>query len=240
MRRARRARNTPYRKCKSNRVIGGIPPSTKARWDAHLRIMKQLLKILPISIVSVEGIQTRTKQGQKKWNKSFSPIEVGKKYFYNYVEKVLKLKLYLFQGYDTYSHRKLYGYEKTSDKLSEKFEAHCVDSFSLCEMVDGGQLKLSSTKIYHLTFLEFHRRQLHVLVPAKNGIRKTYGGTRSLGLTRGTLVKHHKKYGLSYVGGSMNDRISLHNTNTKQRLCQNAKAEDCKILTNQSYIINLK
>lgn len=77
------------------------------------------------------------------------------------------------------------------------------------------------------------------MVPAKNGIRKTYGGTRSIGLTRGTLVKH-KKHGISYVGGSMNDRISLHNTNTTQRLCQNAKAEDCKILTNQSYLINLK
>jgi hypothetical protein len=77
------------------------------------------------------------------------------------------------------------------------------------------------------------------LVPIKNGIRKTYGGTRSLGLTRGTLVKH-KKYGLSYVGGSMNGKISLHNISNKKRLCQNAKTEDCKTLTNQSYIINLK
>lgn len=80
LRRSRRYRNTPYRKCRFNRKIGRIPPSTKARWNAHLRILNQLRKILPITIVSIEDISAITKEGKRKWNQSFSPLEVGKKY----------------------------------------------------------------------------------------------------------------------------------------------------------------
>lgn len=236
LRRSRRQRNTPYRKCRFNRKIGELPPSTKARWDTHLRILKQLLKIIPITIISVEDIAAISKEGKRKWNKNFSPLEVGKKYFYKSLED-LNLKVYLFKGYDTFEHRKLYRYKKISDKLSTKFEAHCVDSFSLCEMVNGYKIELTSKKIYHLSLLEYHRRQLHVQNPIKGGIRKQYGSTRSLGFNRGTLVKH-PKHNISYIGGTRNGRLSLHDL-TGKRLCQNAKIDSFKVLTNQSWLTNL-
>src|SRR5207244_5905404 len=44
-----------------------------------------------------------------------------------------------------------------------------------------------------------HRRQLHRLEASKGGKRLPYGGTRSLGLKRGTLVRH-PKYQLCTVG----------------------------------------
>ncbi len=77
-----------------------------------------------------------------------------------------------------------------------------------------------------------HRRQLHRLQASKGGIRKPYGSTRSLGLKRGTLVRH-AKYGLCTVGGFDRKRqtISLHGYRTNKRLTQGAKVKDCRICT---------
>jgi len=55
---------------------------------------------------------------------------------------------------------------------------------------------------YYLVPLSWHRRQLHRFQPAKVGVRRRYGGTISLGLKKGTLVKH-AKYGLCYIGGNL-------------------------------------
>ncbi len=52
----------------------------------------------------------------------------------------------------------------------------------------------------------------------------------SLGLKRGSLVKH-PKYGVVYVGGNSKGKVSLHSVKTGVRLCQNANTEDCKFLT---------
>jgi hypothetical protein len=77
-----------------------------------------------------------------------------------------------------------------------------------------------------------HRRQLHRLQAEKGGQRKPYGGTRSLGLKRGTLVRH-PKYGLCTVGGfdRKKQTISLHEYRTNKRLTQGAKVEQCRVLT---------
>ena len=70
------------------------------------------------------------------------------------------------------------------------------------------------------------RRQLHRLEAAKGGKRTPYGGTLSLGLKRGTLVRH-AKYGLTYVGGTMGGKLSLHAPHSGKRLTQGAKLADC-------------
>jgi hypothetical protein len=43
---------------------------------------------------------------------------------------------------------------------------------------------------------------LHKLQPSKGAVRRREGGTISLGLKRGTLVKHIK-YGFCYIGGNV-------------------------------------
>lgn len=97
----------------------------------------------------------------------------------------------------------------------------------------SGHTKPDNKEILYLRPLRFHRRQLHVFNPSKGGKRKNYGGTMSLGLKRGNLVKH-KKYGLCYVGGCSKDRISLHSM-TGERLARNVKVKDCKFLTYNSW-----
>jgi hypothetical protein len=86
----------------------------------------------------------------------------------------------------------------------------------------------------YFTPLRFHRRQLHVENPTTGGVRRAYGGTRSLGFKRGSLVKH-VKYGLAYVGGFSKDRLSLHAVADGRRLGQNFRPDDCSFLTYSSW-----
>ena len=229
LRRSRRGRKTPYRKCRFNRKIGGIPPSTKARWQAHLRVINVLRGLLPVTDISFEDVCAVTKKGQRKWNVNFSPIEVGKKWFESEVEKI-GLKLWKYKGFDTFEWRNQRGFKKTKKKLEDVWEAHCVDSHCLCEILIGPVEPFKG--FYRFDFMQWHRRQLHVSNPIKGGARKEYGSTVSLWIPRGMLVKH-TKFGLSYVGGSSKGRLSLHSIADGKRLSQGVKKEDCIILAKQ-------
>lgn len=234
-RRARRQRKTPYRKCRFNISVGKrLAPSTKARWQQHLNIIKWLSKLYNITYVAVEDIAAKSLKGARKWNKNFSPLEVGKSWFYNKIEE--KWKLYKFKGFETAEMRKEYKLKKNSNKSKKCFYTHCVDTFCMATEVIGGSGKPDNTFVKFLKPLRYHRRKLHEVVPKKNGFRRNYGGTLSLGINRGTLVDH-VKHGLCLVGGTRKGRLSLHDLVTNKRLCQNAKKEDLKILSNQKWNI---
>ena len=228
MRRSRRFRNTPCRKNRTNRSRSPFPPSTKARWQWKLRICNWLKKMFPITDFIVEDIKARNFKGAMKWNRSFSPLEVGKKWFYKEITKLGKL--YIAQGYETKELRDSLDLKKSKNKLSDRFDAHCVDSWVLANHVVGGHLKPDNEKILKVIPLRFHRRQLHTLQPAKGGIRRPYGGTMSLGIKRGSLVRN-SKYGLVYVGGVGKTGISLHSLKTNERVCRSAKVTDLKLIT---------
>jgi hypothetical protein len=229
MRTNRRNRKTPCRQCRSNRNINTIflPPSTKARWQWKLRILNWLRKMYPIVCVVVEDIKAFTWKGKRCWNVSFSPLEVGKEWFYQRVKEFAHLETKL--GFETKEFRDSLGLKKSSSKMSKKFNAHCVDSWVLANWWTGGHIQPDNTRMLLISPLRFHRRQLHRLQPEHGGVRKPYGGTHSLGFKRGSLVKH-SKYGLAYIGGYSKDRISLHSLVDGKRLCQNAKPQDCKFL----------
>ena len=56
----------------------------------------------------------------------------------------------------------------------------------------------------------------------------------SLGIKRGTLVKH-SKFGYCLVGGSSKGKLSLHTVDSYIRLTQQAIKKDIKIKTNFKY-----
>ena len=87
-------------------------------------------------------------------------------------------------------------------------------------------------QLWYVVPARLHRRQLHRLQASKGGERKPYGGTRSLGFKRGTLVQH-PTYGRCIVGGfdRKKQTISLHDYRTNKRLTQGAQGEKCRILT---------
>ena len=224
LRSSRRGRKTPCRKGKANRSRpkGFLPPSTRARWNWKLRIVAQLIKIFPITDFVVEDIAAMSKKHCRKWNKSFSPLEVGKNYFYVALAKYGKV--YLKQGYETKELRDAAGLKKTAQKLSEKFEAHCVDSWVLANWLVGGHVLPDNKRMLCITPIRLHRRQLHAMVPAKGGKRKFYGSTRSMGFKRGSLVKH-PKWGLTYIGGTISGKLSLHSLVDGKRLTTDAKPQ---------------
>ena len=253
MRRQRRSRKTPCRKPRfyRNRNKVFLSPSVKSRWQWKLRILNWLSKLYPITHIIVEDIKATTKKYQSKWNKSFSPLEVGKNWFYSILKSTYKF-FTTKQGYETKQLRDILNLKKSKNKLEKSFNAHCVDSWVLANSVltttnsddvnSSNSSNLSSTpdniKVFYIEPLHYYRRQLHKTVPQKKGIRPTYGGTMSLGLKRGSLVKH-KKYGITYVGGTSKGRISLHCLKTKKRLSQSIKVEDCKFLTYNNWLLNL-
>ena len=231
MRRARRFRNCWRRPARFNNRLKGrnfMPPSTFARWNAKIRILQQLQKILPITDVVVEDVAAATKKNGKRWNTNFSPLEVGKKWFYRTIRS-LDVNLVLRAGYETAVLRDRFGLTKIGQKDKPVFASHAVDAWVMAADVSSAEHPTEFGLLYW-TPIRFNRRQLHMLQPAKGGIRRVQGGTRSLGLTRGTMVRHIK-HGLTYIGGTLNGKISLHNTVTGKRVTQTAKVEDCRILT---------
>lgn len=243
MRRGRRYRKTPYRKCRPNRNIrkDWMSPSTRSRWEFKLNICKWLAKIFPITDFVVEDIKARTKKKAKRWNLNFSPLEVGKQWFYYQLNRIAPVVV--VQSVQTYETRQQLGLEKTNQKLAEVFEAHCVDSWVLANHLVGGHSKPDNTKLFLITPHNFCRRQLHRF-KAKKGLGRTrYGGTMCAGFKKGSLVRH-PKYGLTYVSGWMESPtkkepnrkvLSLYSLETGKRLTQNALPLDCKFVTYSSW-----
>jgi len=235
MRRARRHRNLWRREARfDNRLRNkeALPPSTFARWNAKLRLLKQLLKVLPITDVVVEDVQATTKKGCKRWNTCFSPIEQGKQWLYSQIKK-LGVTLHLKHGWETKELRDKFGLKKTSQKSKQSFSAHAVDAWVMAASITGAS-KPTWLGLIYWTPIRLHRRQLHAFQPGKGGTRRPYGGTRSMGLSRGTLIKHIK-FGLCYIGGTLKERVSLHSLRTGKRVTQGAKILDCRVLTRISW-----
>ncbi len=230
-RKSRRRRNAPCRQNRENRGQGGISPSTKARWQWKLRIVRWLKKMFLVKIFVVEDVKAKT-TGEREWDVSFSPIEIGKRWFYAELSALGELKTH--SGWETKLMRDELRLKKSKNKLADKFECHNVDSWVLARSAVGGPECPGNTDLIKLVPLQFHRRQIHCFQPQSGGIRGNYGGTKSAGFTRGSIVLHTKR-GLCYVGGTMDGRVSLHDPSNGKRLAQNAKPKDISFLAYSSW-----
>jgi hypothetical protein len=230
LRRSRRYRKTPYRKCRWNRSslrnTDRLTPSTKARWGAKLRITKQLLAILPITNINVEDIKAISKEDKATWNKSFSPLEVGKRWFYCEL-KLLGIDLKKTEGYDTKKHRDEREFPKGKDKLAYAWSAHNSDSHSLAELALNVLVK-PFLGLHRIDFLKHYRRQLHIQQPEKNNLRRRHGTTVSMGMSKGSVVNYKGR--LVYLGGASNERVSIHNILTGQRMSKHARISDIRVM----------
>ena len=233
LRRGRRSRKCPNRKNRTNRLANKvrIPAGTRARWDWKLRILDWLSNLYRITSVCVEDIKARSIERAKQWNQSFSPLEVGKQWFYTQIEK--RWKLLTLQGWETQEIRDSLGLKKSSKKLAETFDAHCVDSWCLAYDVVGGDGVVDNTDIFCISPIPIRRRELQRQNPQKGGKRPRYGGTTWNGLVKNTLVRH-LKYGLTRISGFGKQGIALYSLEG-QRLCQNAKVRDFRVLTRLNF-----
>ena len=237
LRRSRRSRKCPNRKNRKNRNAGKekIPAGTRARWDWKLRILDWFSKLYPVTHVCVEDIKAPTIERAKKWNQSFSPLEVGKQWFYTEVRK--RWELLTLQGWETKEIRDRLGLKKSSKKLSEIFDAHCVDSWCLAYHAVGGVGVPDNTEtIFCIAPIPIKRRCLHREKESKGRKRNRYGGTLlGNGLIKNTLIKH-TKYGITRLTGvNAKGLFSIYNLEGNQRLTTGAKQADFKVLTRLNF-----
>ena len=233
MRRARRFRKWRRPARNQNRLARAhrLPPSTRSRWEAKARVVAQLSRILPLSDVVVEDVQAVARPGQGgTWNVAFSPVQVGKAHLYDLL-RALGVTLHLREGWQTKALRDHYTLKKTSSKAKPVFASHAVDAWVLAASISGAQ-QPTCQRLWYLVPVRLHRRHLHRLEPGKGGIRSPYGGTRTLGVKRGTLVRH-PRYGLCTVGGCDRQKgtVSLHAYRTNRRLTQGGRLNECQRLT---------
>ena len=235
LRRGRRSRKCPNRKNRTHRLTNKehIPAGTRARWEWKLRVLDWLSKLYPITHVCVEDIKARTIERARKWNQSFSPLEVGKQWFYSEIQK--RWELLTLQGWETKEIRDRLGLKKSSKKLAETFDAHCVDSWCLAYQTLGGPDRVDNTDIFCISPIPIRRRELHRQNPQKGGKRPRYGGTvLGDGLVKNTLVRHIK-YGLTRLSGVNGKGLfSLYDMHGK-RLTTRAKRTDFQVLTRLNF-----
>ena len=228
LRRARRARKTPCRAPAhgNNSAPGRVPAGTLARWEEKLRVVQFVAGLYPISTVVVENVKAATRRRARRWNKSFSPLEVGKQWLYGQLQMDLELKL--VEGHETAARRARLGLRKSGNKTAERWDAHCVDAWVLARDAAGVERTHPQQEdLYRFTPIERQRRCLYRSNPRPGGKRPPYGGTNKGGLKSGTLVTH-QCYGLCYTGGASRGRISLHNLKTGQRVSRSAQSADCR------------
>ena len=235
LRRSRRSRKCPNRKNRTNRLANTerIPAGTRARWDWKLRILDWLSKLYPVTHVCVEDIKARTIERAKKWNTSFSPLEVGKQWFYAEIRKRWQLRT--LQGWQTKEIRDRLGLKKSSKKLAETFEAHCIDSWCLAYHTVGGSGVPDNMDLLCVSPIPIKRRELHVPQEAKAGKRSRVGGTvLGQGLVKNTLIRH-VKYGLTRLSGvNAKGLFSIYSMENK-RLTTGAKRSDFRVLTRLNF-----
>ncbi|MYB63610.1 hypothetical protein F4083_01105 [Candidatus Poribacteria bacterium] len=235
LRKGRRSRKCPNRKNRTNRLANKerVPAGTRARWDWKLRILDWLSKLYPITHVCVEDIKARTIKKSKKWNTSFSPLEVGKSWFYSELQKCWQLLT--LQGWETKEIRDRLGLKKSSQKLAETFDAHCVDSWCLAYHVVSGDSIPDNLDIFCISPIPIRRRELHRQNPQKGGKRPRYGGTMCLGTVKNTLVKHVKHRFLRVTGYDTRGGINLSEIASSKRIVRGAKSESFRILTKLNF-----
>ncbi|ELR97327.1 RRXRR domain-containing protein [Gloeocapsa sp. PCC 73106] len=243
MRRARRGRRIkrklPFKlrahrqKRFSNRKQSKLAPSIKANRQLEIRVVSELSKIYPITGIYFEYVKADVDltSGRKKAKsgKGFSAVMVGQKWAIEQLSKIASVHTRF--GWETSNLRKHLRLEKSTNKAKKSPESHANDGVALAcfQFLEYSSLHTKNSKGYYwkgkvnLTKAIFavikrppvSRRQLHLMVPAKKGVRRKYGGTTTkFGLRKGDLVFSPK--GIGFVSGQTEKQISVSDANWKR------------------------
>lgn len=217
-----------------NRRQGKLAPSIRANRQLELRIVSELCKIYPVSEIRYEYVKAdvdlTSSRKKAKSGKGFSAVMVGQKWMLKQLEQFAPVVQ--IPGYQTSNTRKYLGLSKNkTDKSKPEFSTHAVDGVSIgathfveyrqyhTTKVDGGNW-FGSVTITSATFKvirrpPYSRRQLHLMVPAKSGVRRKYGGsTTRHGVRKGDLVNSPK--GIGYVSGDTEKQVSVSDASWKR------------------------
>ena len=213
-----------------NRRGNKLPPSIRANRQLELRIVKELIKLFPVTEVIYEYVKA-------KGNKGFSPVMVGQRWMLNQLADLAPT--HTLEGWKTSILRKQLGLQKNKDDKSiQDVTTHANDAIALAasRFVQYkafhtansrghhwvGSVELSDAPFKIIARPQLYRRQLHFENPSKGGIRKRKGGTVTpFGFRSGDLVEatKAKKTVKGYIGGYTNAKtkaVSLYDVNWKR------------------------
>ncbi len=223
-----------------NRRGNKLPPSIRANRQLELRIIKELVKLFPVTEIVYEYVKADVDKssGRKKARsgKGFSPVMVGQKWMLEQLSQIATT--HKLEGWKTSILRKQLGLEKNKDdKSSQDVTSHANDAIALCASrfiqykafhtanSSGhhfrGSFQLTDAPFRVIARPQLYRRQLHFENPSKGGIRKRKGGTVTpFGFRSGDLVvaTKGKKTVKGYIGGysKPNKVVSVYDVNWKR------------------------
>lgn len=184
-----------------NRRQKGIPPSIRANREFELRLVKELMRLFPVTTIVYEYIEARG-------NKAFSPVMVGQKVM---LELLRQLAPSVTQfGWQTAKLRTYLGLAKQkTDKSAQTPQTHAVDGIALAASqfvqyqafhtanthghIWMGTVRLTPSPFRVIARPNLFRRQLHFENFSKGGVRKRKGGTVTpFGFRSGDFVQAEK------------------------------------------------
>lgn len=246
MRRARRGRRidrkVPFnqrahrQKRFGNRRQSKLPPSIRANRQLELRVVKELLKLFPVSVIHYElvmaDVDRTSRRKSARSGVGFSPVMVGQRQMLKWLSELAPVKTH--QGWQkdgngTSQLRTWLGLEKDKKHKSNQTPAtHAVDGIALAafEFVIWkewhsanakhgnwlGQVEITSAPFAVIRRPPVSRRQLHLCVPSKGGKRRKYGGTVTRhGFSKGDYVLAEKagKIFRGWCSGDTKTQVSV-------------------------------
>lgn len=198
-----------------NRRQNKLPPSIRANRRLELRVVTELCRLFPISKIVYEYVEA-------KGSKSFSPVMVGQKVMLGWLSALAPVETRF--GYETANLRTQLGLVKSKDKSVQSPESHAVDGLALAcsEFIKyrsfytaktrghtwTGSVQLTPSVFRVIRRPPISRRQLHLMVPAKGGVRRKYGGTTTpFDIRKGDMVKYKDIIG--YCSGFTGNNLSV-------------------------------
>jgi hypothetical protein len=208
----------------SNRRGNKLPPSIRANRELELRVLEELSWIYPITTVVYEIIKARGDKG-------FSPVMVGQKWQLQNLADYGEVKQ--VEGWQTANIRQQLGLHKQKHSKGDAIPAtHAVDGVALAasafirygkidRYTQGwiGEVAITPAPFTVIRRPPVSRRQLHLMVPAKGGVRRKYGGTVTRhGFRKGDYVKATQgdKTYFGWVSGDTEKQVSVSDQNWKR------------------------
>jgi hypothetical protein len=208
----------------NNRRSNKLPPSIQANRQLEYRVVKELTRLFPISSIIYEIVKAKGDQG-------FSPVMVSQKVM---TEQWLPsiAPVTTKYGWETSVRRDTLGLEKDRNKSNQTPATHAVDGVALAsyqfvryKSIKGdqgwfeGSVEITNAPFSVIKRPPVSRRQLHLMVPAKGGVRRKYGSTTTRhGFRKGDYVETQRK-GIKYrgwVSGDTKSQISVSNFDWKR------------------------
>jgi hypothetical protein len=205
-----------------NRRGHKLPPSIRANRQLELRVVSELCKVFPVQCIVYEYVKATGSKG-------FSPVMVGQGFAITELAKIAPVETQF--GYETANLRKQLGLVKSKNKAEQTPRSHAVDGIALAasrfvqyeSFRNGkeyghhwtGSVGVTPSPFFVIRRPPISRRQLHLMVPAKGGVRRKYGGsTTRHGFRKGDLVNSPK--GIGFVSGDTAKQVSVSDSSWKR------------------------